>query len=107
MIDSLQLGPANGYEEIRAAVCDLCARFTGAYWRELDRSRSYPGAFVVALTEAGYLAALIPEEFGGSGLGVGAAAAILEEIRNLSTTLRHRRFLFTDSFLLLWKWRVG
>ena len=80
MIDSLQLGPANGYEEIRAAVRDLCARFPGAYWRELDRSRSYPGAFVVALTEAGYLAALIPEEFGGSGLGVGAAAAILEEI---------------------------
>ena len=80
MIDSLQLQPEKAYEEIRAAVRDLCGRFPGAYWRELDRSRSYPGAFVATLTEAGFLAALIPDEIGGSGLGVGAAAAILEEI---------------------------
>jgi alkylation response protein AidB-like acyl-CoA dehydrogenase len=58
----------------------LCAKFPGEYWRALDRERAYPTEFVVALTEAGYLAALIPEEYGGSGLGIGAAAAILEEI---------------------------
>ncbi len=66
--------------EIRAAVRSLCGRFPGAYWRELDRRREYPTAFVAALTEAGFLGALIPEEFGGSGLGLSAAAAVLEEI---------------------------
>jgi alkylation response protein AidB-like acyl-CoA dehydrogenase len=66
--------------EIRAAVRALCERFPGSYWRELDRERAYPTAFVAALTEAGFLGALIPEEFGGSGLGLGAAAAVLEEI---------------------------
>ena len=66
--------------EIRAAVAALCARFPGEYWRRTDRERLYPTEFVTALTEAGYLAALIPEEYGGSGLGLGAAAAILEEI---------------------------
>ena len=58
----------------------LCAKFPGEYWRELDRERAYPTEFVAALTEAGYLAALIPEEYGGSGLSISAAAAILEEI---------------------------
>ena len=58
----------------------LCAKFPGEYWRALDRERAYPTEFVAALTEAGYLAALIPEEYGGSGLGIGAAAAILEEV---------------------------
>ena len=67
--------------EIRAAVAALCARFPGAYWRETDRTRAYPAEFVQALTEAGFLAALIPEEYGGSGLGLAAAAAILEEIQ--------------------------
>jgi alkylation response protein AidB-like acyl-CoA dehydrogenase len=66
--------------EIRAAVRSLCERFPGAYWRELDQRREYPTAFVAALTDAGYLGALIPEEFGGSGLGLSAAAAVLEEI---------------------------
>jgi len=66
--------------EIRAAVRALCERFPGSYWRELDRERAYPTAFVDALTEAGFLGALIPEEFGGSGLGLAAAAAVLEEI---------------------------
>jgi alkylation response protein AidB-like acyl-CoA dehydrogenase len=66
--------------DIRAAVRSLCGRFPGAYWRELDRRREYPTAFVSALTEAGFLGALIPEEFGGSGLGLSAAAAVLEEI---------------------------
>jgi alkylation response protein AidB-like acyl-CoA dehydrogenase len=68
------------YADIRASVRALCARFPGEYWRALDRERAYPTQFVAALTEAGYLAALIPEEFGGSGLTVSAAAAILEEV---------------------------
>ena len=68
------------YADIRASVRALCAKFPGDYWRALDRERAYPTEFVTALTEAGYLAALIPEEFGGSGLSISAAAAILEEI---------------------------
>jgi len=68
------------YPDIREGVRALCDRFPGEYWRELDRDRAYPTAFVQALTEAGYLAALIPEEYGGSGLPVSAAAAILEEV---------------------------
>ena len=65
---------------IREGVKALCDRFPGEYWRAKDRERAYPGEFVQALTEAGYLACLIPEEYGGSGLGLTAAAAILEEI---------------------------
>ncbi|HEX7969804.1 MAG TPA: acyl-CoA dehydrogenase family protein [Stellaceae bacterium] len=65
---------------IRQAVAALCARFPGEYWRKLDRERGYPTEFVRALTEGGFLACLIPEEHGGSGLGIGAAAAILEEV---------------------------
>jgi acyl-CoA dehydrogenase len=65
---------------IRDGVRALCARFSGAYWREKDRERAYPAEFVQALTESGYLGCLIPEEFGGSGLGITAAAAILGEI---------------------------
>ncbi|HKA71294.1 MAG TPA: acyl-CoA dehydrogenase family protein [Xanthobacteraceae bacterium] len=66
--------------QIRAAVRALCAKFPGEYWRALDRERAYPTGFVQALTEAGFLAALIPEEYGGSGLTMRAAAAIMEEI---------------------------
>ena len=73
--------PASEIALIRAAVAELCRRFPGAYWREVDRERRYPEAFVKALTEAGFLAALIPAEYGGSGLGLGVAAAILEEIQ--------------------------
>jgi alkylation response protein AidB-like acyl-CoA dehydrogenase len=69
------------HAEIRAAVRALCERFPGPYWRELDARRGYPSEFVAALTEAGYLAALIPEEYGGSGLPLSAAAAILEEVQ--------------------------
>lgn len=72
--------PREDYADIRESVRALCARFPGEYWRDLDRERAYPTQFVNALTEAGYLAALIPEEFGGSGLTVGAAAAIMEEV---------------------------
>jgi alkylation response protein AidB-like acyl-CoA dehydrogenase len=68
------------YPDIREGVRALCARFPGEYWRQLDRERAYPTEFVRALTEAGYLAALIPEEYGGSGLPVSAAVAILEEV---------------------------
>ncbi|QIG46946.1 acyl-CoA/acyl-ACP dehydrogenase [Nordella sp. HKS 07] len=69
------------YGEIRQEIRKLCQRFPGAYWRELDRERRYPTDFVAALTEAGWLAALIPEEHGGSGLSLSAAAAILEEVQ--------------------------
>jgi acyl-CoA dehydrogenase len=69
------------YPEIREEVGKLCARFPGAYWRDLDKVRGYPTDFVTALTEAGYLSVLIPEEFGGSGLPISAAAAILETIQ--------------------------
>jgi acyl-CoA dehydrogenase len=69
------------HADIREAVARLCAEFPGEYWRGLDRDGSYPQAFVDALTQAGYLAALIPEEYGGAGLTLSAAAAILEEIQ--------------------------
>ena len=65
---------------IRASVAALCAQFPGEYWRELDRTRTYPTAFVEAMTREGFLGALIPEAFGGSGLGLVAATAILEEV---------------------------
>ena len=68
--------------EIRRAVQALCAEFPGEYWREKDRERAYPAEFVDALTKAGFLAALIPEEFGGSGLKLDAAAVIMEEIQS-------------------------
>ncbi|WP_027135098.1 acyl-CoA dehydrogenase family protein [Geminicoccus roseus] len=69
------------YSDIRDEVAKLCAEFPGEYWRKLDREGAYPAEFVQALTQAGYLAALIPEEFGGSGLPLSAAAAILEEVQ--------------------------
>ena len=74
MTEAVDLAP------IREAVRALCANFPGAYWRTLDRERAYPTEFVTALTKAGFLAALIPEQYGGSGLPMSAAAAILEEI---------------------------
>ena len=91
--------------QIRAAVRSLCEKFPGEYWRKLDRERGYPTEFVAALTEAGFLAALIPEEYGGSGLTMTAAAAIMEEIQaagcngaachaqmyTMGTLLRHGR----------------
>jgi len=68
------------HKDLRAGVRELCRSFPDTYWRELDARREYPDTFVRALTDAGYLAALIPEEFGGSGLGVAEASVILEEI---------------------------
>jgi acyl-CoA dehydrogenase len=94
---------ATQHEEIRAAVRALCAQFPPTYFRELDQQRAYPEAFVAALTKAGWLAALIPQEYGGSGLGVREASVVMEEINrsggnagachgqmyNMGTLLRH------------------
>ena len=68
------------YEDLRQGVRDVCTRFPGEYWQGLDADRRYPEEFVGAMTEAGYLAALIPEEYGGLGLDLSAACAILEEV---------------------------
>src|SRR6516165_6771512 len=77
-----ELSPANeDLAQIRESVRALCAKFPGEYWRALDRERAYPTEFVAALTQAGFLAALIPEDYGGSGLSMTAAAAIMEEIQ--------------------------
>ena len=71
---------ASGYEDIRAGVRALCAGFPDEYFRKIDAERAYPDEFVEALTKAGWLAALIPGEYGGSGLGLTAASVIMEEI---------------------------
>lgn len=68
-------------DEIRKSVAKLCEAFPGEYWRRLDREQRYPTEFVDALTESGFLAALVPEEYGGAGLKLSAAAAILEEVQ--------------------------
>lgn len=73
---------AEDHGEIREGVRKLCAQFPGEYWRKLDEKREYPTEFVNALTQAGWLSVLIPEEYGGSGLGLSAAAAILETIQS-------------------------
>ncbi|GAA4419496.1 acyl-CoA dehydrogenase [Advenella faeciporci] len=75
---SIELG--NDYQDIRESVRRICEDFPGSYWRNLDEQQGYPSEFVNALTEAGYLGALIPEEYGGSGLPLRAASVILEEI---------------------------
>jgi acyl-CoA dehydrogenase len=79
----IDFDPEDGdlYQDIRAGVRKLCAQFPGEYWRRLDRESAYPAEFVKAVTAAGYLAALIPEEYGGSGLALSGAAAIMEEIQ--------------------------
>src|SRR3974390_2963129 len=101
---SAESKPDETFAEIRTAVRALCERFPGEYWRALARDRAYPSEFVQALTSAGFLAALIPEEYGGSGLPMSAAAAIMEEIHSsgcnraarhaqmytMGTLLRHR-----------------
>jgi acyl-CoA dehydrogenase len=92
-----------GYREIREGVRAVCAQFSTEYHRKIDEERGYPKAFVDALTEAGWLAAMIPEEFGGSGMGLTEASVIMEEINraggnsgachgqmyNMGTLLRH------------------
>jgi acyl-CoA dehydrogenase len=73
-------GTSPDFPELRQAVRALCTTFPAEYWRKLDEQRAYPEEFVLALTKAGWLAALIPEEFGGAGLGVTEASVILEEV---------------------------
>ena len=73
---------ADPHAAIREEVAKLCGRFPGEYWRKLDQIRAYPTEFVHALTAAGYLGALIPEEYGGAGLPLSAAAAILETVQS-------------------------
>jgi acyl-CoA dehydrogenase len=68
------------HDDLRQGVRQLCGRFPDAYWRDLDKQEAYPAEFVRAMTEAGYLAALIPEQYGGGGVGVTEASIILEEV---------------------------
>ena len=91
------------HQEIRDAVRQLCAGFDNSYWQSVDEQRGYPEAFVNALTQAGWLAALIPQAYGGSGLNLTQASVIMEEINlsggnagachgqmyNMGTVLRH------------------
>jgi alkylation response protein AidB-like acyl-CoA dehydrogenase len=77
----MSMTTANDHTDIREAVAKLCANFPGEYWRRLDREMAYPSEFVTALTQSGFLSALIPEEYGGAGLTLSAAAAIMEEIQ--------------------------
>jgi len=93
----------DAFQDIREAVRDLCLQFSGEYFRKIDEARGYPDEFVEALTKAGWLAALIPQEYGGSGLGLTEASVIMEEINraggnsgachgqmyNMGTLLRH------------------
>ena len=91
------------FQELREALRELCAHYPDAYWREIDEARGFPEAFINALTQAGWLAALIPQEYGGSGLGLAEASVVMEEINrnggnagfchgqmyNMGTLLRH------------------
>ncbi len=97
------LNSADQYQDLRSALRELCAQFPAEYFRRMDEQRAYPEEFVAALTKAGWLAALIPEEYGGSGLGLTEASVIMEEINraggnagachgqmyNMGTLLRH------------------
>ena len=99
----MQTIQSDSFQDIREAVRDLCQQFAGDYFRKIDEARGYPEAFVDALTKAGWLAALIPQEYGGSGLGLTEASVIMEEINraggnsgachgqmyNMGTLLRH------------------
>ncbi len=103
----------NDYQDIRDAIRDLCAQFPAEYFRQVDEERAYPEAFVDALTQAGWLAALIPVEYGGSGLGMVEASVIMEEINrnggnsgachgqmyNMGTLLRHGSKIQKDFYL--------
>ena len=78
-----------GWAEIREGVRRICERFPTSYWVRLDHAAAYPHEFVAALTEAGYLAALIPEAYGGAGLPLAAACAVLETIHEEGLSLIH------------------
>ena len=99
----MDLPSPDRFQDIRDGMRDLCSHYPDAYWLEVDEKRGYPEAFVDALTQAGWLAALIPQEYGGSGLGLAEASVIMEEINrnggnsgachgqmyNMGTLLRH------------------
>ena len=107
------LNATDRYQDIRDAVRALCAEFPDEYHRRIDAERAYPEAFVDALTRAGWLAALIPPEYGGSGLGLAEASVIMEEINrsggnsgachgqmyNMGTLLRHGSAAQKDFYL--------
>jgi len=78
--ESIQVEVGEDFSEIRESIRAICAKFPGQYWRDLEESEAYPTEFVKTLTESGYLGALIPEEYGGSGMPLRAGAVILEEI---------------------------
>ena len=98
-----QIPNPDNHQELRDALRQMCAQFDSSYWQKVDEERAYPEAFVETLTKAGWLAALIPTEFGGSGLGLAEASVIMEEINfaggnagschgqmyNMGTLLRH------------------
>ena len=98
-----QIPPPDAHQDMRDALRDVCGQFDSAYWQKIDHERGYPEAFVTALTDAGWLAALIPADYGGSGLGLTEASVIMEEINfsggnagachgqmyNMGTLLRH------------------
>src|SRR6202040_619139 len=78
--NSTMLKATESFQDIRDAIRDLCAQFPAEYFRRIDEQRGYPEEFVDALTRAGWMAALIPQEYGGSGLGLTEASVIMEEI---------------------------
>src|SRR5207237_4101979 len=78
--DAVMLALGEDFPELRESVRKICEKYPGAYWRKLEDEKAYPTRFIEELTEAGFLASLIPEEYGGSGLPLRAAAVILEEI---------------------------
>ena len=82
------MNPPEGYEDIRGGVRALCAEFPDEYFRKVDAERGYPVEFVTALTKAGWLAALIPAEYGGSGLSLTEASVIMEEINRCGRQFR-------------------
>ena len=104
---------SDAHQDIRDAIRDLCAQFPAEYFRQIDEERGYPEAFVDALTQAGWLAALIPQAYGGSGLGMVEASVIMEEINraggnsgachgqmyNMGTLLRHGSTVQKDFYL--------
>lgn len=109
----IELTQSNNHHEIRDAIRDLCAAFPDEYFRKVDEARAYPEQFVNALTDAGWMAALIPQEYGGSGLGLTEASVIMEEINrcggnsgachgqmyNMGTLLRHGSKAQKDKYL--------
>ncbi len=112
-MQNLKFEASNEFDDVRDSVRKLCEQFPGAYWRALDKDDTYPSEFVQAMTDAGFLSVLVPEEFGGSGLGLEAAVTILEEVHasgcngaachaqmyTMGTLLRHGNAAQKNAFL--------